>query len=163
VSEARGAAHALQGATWIAIAFAAMYALGAVRSIASVPFGLYEVSVSVRVTAGVSANLFVLALQIAVVVFAIHRAGAAPTRPPWVAIIVAAVAAFFAYPIQVGAAFVTTMAGARAMRPEALADLAMSSTVLSLVDGTLHALLLVGVLIAVALRWQRATERSESD
>lgn len=163
MSSARGAAHALQGATWIAIAFAAMYALDALRSIASVPFGVYEVSVRIRIATGVSAALFVLALQIAVVVLAIRRAGAAPTRPPWIAIIVAAVAAFFAYPIQVGASFATTMAGARSMRPEALADLAFGGTVLSLVDGVLHCLLLVGVLIAVALRWQREGERSEPD
>ncbi len=162
MSSARGA-HALQGATWMAIAFAAMYALGALRSLASVPFGVFEASVAVRVATGVSASLFVLALQIAVVVLAIRGAGAADARPPWVAILVAAVAAFFAYPIQVGAGFVTTMAGARAMRPEALADLAVGGTVLSLVDGTLHAVLLVGVLIAVALRWQRATERPEGD
>ncbi len=151
-------AVALSGATWIAIAFAGTYAARALPAVLRLPFAVVEASATVQVGAGVAAAAITFAIEVAIVVLAIRRVGRSPAKPPWIAVIVAAVLAVFAYPLSVGSGMVVSAVAARQLGPEGLATIAMAGSVLGLVEGVLHLVLLVGVLLAVASRWQRAAE-----
>lgn len=151
-------ALALSGATWLAIGFAGISAIGALPALARLPFAVVDVGATTQVAVGAAAAAVTLAFQVALLVVCIRRAGAPTEKPPWTTVIVTAVLAVFAYPLSVGSSMVVTAVGARNLGPEGVATIAFAGSVLGMVGGVLHLVLLVGVLIALAVRWQRATE-----
>ncbi|MBX3275396.1 MAG: hypothetical protein KF729_34335 [Sandaracinaceae bacterium] len=152
---------AYAGASWIALAFAASFALGALPALAALPLAAVAAPAEARVAFGVVALALTSAVRVAILVAGVRRAGRASERPPWVGVVLAGVCAVFAYPISVGASIVSSAVAARELGPEGLAALAVSGSVLSLIGGALDVLLLVGVLVALALRWQRALDADD--
>ena len=149
---------ALSGATWLAIGFAGTYALRVVPALAALPLAVLEAGAAARIAGEAIAGVVTLALEVAVLVLCIRRAGVPAEKPPWTTIIVTSVVAVLSYTLSAGAGLLTATLGARSLEPEGMATLAYGNGILSMIGGVLHLVLLIGVIIAVALRWQRESE-----
>lgn len=142
----------------MALGFVGMYATGLLPTVLQLPIALIATSPPVALALGAALLLVRLALEVGVAVYAVRRAVDGSAHPPWLAIVLVAVLALFSYPATVGVNALVAAAQSRQVGVAQFAELAMGNAMLATAGGGLHVLLILGILVAVALRWQRSLD-----